>query len=52
MTRTTQERLLTAVAVGEMLSPSKRTIHRLNRSGKIPALVGIGGSVQWFKNKL
>lgn len=43
-----REKLLTAAAVGEMLSLSKRQIFRLNSSGKIPAPVHIGGSVRWL----
>lgn len=39
--------LLTAKAVGEVLSLSKRQIFRLNSAGKIPAPVRIGGSVRW-----
>ena len=39
--------LLTAKAVGEMLSLSKRQIFRLNSCGKIPAPIRIGGSVRW-----
>lgn len=41
------EKLLTAKAVGEMLSLSKRQIFRLNSCGKIPAPVRIAGSVRW-----
>ena len=41
------EKLLTAKAVGEMLSLSKRQIFRLNSSGKIPAPIRIGGAVRW-----
>ena len=41
------EKLLSAKAVGEMLSLSKRTIFRLDSSGRIPAPVRIGGSVRW-----
>jgi len=40
-------KLLTANAVGEMLSLSKRQIFRLKSSGRIPAPVKIGGSVRW-----
>ena len=43
----TEARLLSASAVGEMLSLSKRQIFRLNSSGKIPKPVRIGGSVRW-----
>lgn len=41
------EKLLTAKALGEMLSLSKRQIFRLNSSGKIPSPIRIGGSVRW-----
>lgn len=40
-------KLLTAKAVGEMLSLSKRQVFRLNSAGKIPAPIRIGGSVRW-----
>ena len=39
--------LLTAKKVGELLTLSKRTIFRLDSSGKIPAPVRINGSVRW-----
>lgn len=39
--------LLTASAVGEMLSLSKRQIFRLNSSGRIPLPVHVGGAVRW-----
>ena len=42
--------LLTAKAVGEKLSLSKRQIFRLNSCGKIPASIRIGGSVRWAKS--
>ena len=48
----TRETLLTAAAVGEMLSLSKRQIFRLNSSGKIPAPVRIGGSVRWRQSDI
>ncbi len=40
-------KLLTAAAVGEVLSVSKRQIFRLNSCGKLPAPIRIGGSVRW-----
>lgn len=46
------EKLLTAKAVSEMLSLSKRQIFRLNSSGKIPAPVRIGGSVRWVESEI
>ena len=50
-TRTT-EKLLTAKAVSEMLSLSKRQIFRLNSSGKIPAPIRIGGAVRWSAHEI
>ena len=47
-----REKLLTAAAVGEMLSLSKRQIFRLNSSGKIPAPVRIGGSVRFIESEI
>ena len=53
MTKTqTTEKLLTARAVGEMLSLSKRQIFRLNSCGKIPAPIRIGGSVRWRRSDI
>ena len=46
------ENLLTAKAVGEMLSLSKRQVFRLNSCGKIPAPVRIGGSVRWANSTI
>jgi len=51
-TKRTTEKLLTAKAVGEMLSLSKRQIFRLNSSGKIPAPVRIGGAVRWSAEEI
>lgn len=51
-TITTTEKLLTAKAVGEMLSLSKRQIFRLNSSGRIPAPIRIGGAVRWSENTI
>jgi len=39
--------LLSAEAVGKMLSLSKRQIFRLNSCGKIPAPIRIGGATRW-----
>ena len=44
--------LLTAEAVGELMSLSKRQIFRLNSCGKIPAPIRIGGSVRWVKSTI
>lgn len=39
--------LVSAETLGAMLSLSKRTIHRLNSSARIPSPVRISGSVRW-----
>jgi len=52
MTNAQTERLLTAQALGQMLSLSKRQIFRLNSCGKIPAPIRIGGSVRWSENTI
>jgi prophage regulatory protein len=44
--------LLTAKAVGEMLSLSKRQIFRLNSCGKLPKPLRIGGSVRWANSTI
>lgn len=49
---TKTEKLLTAKAVGEMLSLSKRQIFRLNSCGKLPAPIRIGGSVRWAESTI
>ncbi len=41
------EKLLTAKAVGETLSLSKRQVFRLSSCGKIPKPIRVGGSVRW-----
>ena len=48
----TTDRLLTAKAVGEMLSLSKRTVFRLNSCAKIPAPLRIGGAVRWSSEEI
>ena len=52
MADTQTEKLLTAKAVGEMLSLSKRQVFRLNSAGKIPAPIRIGGSVRWAESSI
>jgi excisionase family DNA binding protein len=42
-----QHTLLTAKAVGQLLSLSKRTVSRLQSAGKLPAAVRVGGAVRW-----
>lgn len=44
------DRLLTAKTLGEMLSLSKRQVHRLNACGKLPKPLRIGGSVRWVES--
>lgn len=51
-TTRTNEKLLSAQAVGEMLSLSKRQIFRLNSCGKIPAPIRVGGSVRWSESTI
>ena len=46
------QKLLNAEAVSEKLSLSKRTIFRLDSSGKIPAPVRINGSVRWRESDI
>ena len=46
------EKALTAKAVGEMLSLSKRQIFRLDSCKKIPAPIRIGGSVRWSESTI
>ena len=48
----TTEKLLTAKALGQLLSLSKRQIFRLNSSGKIPRSIRIGGSVRWANSTI
>ena len=48
----TQDTLLSAEAVGKMLSLSRRQIFRLNSSGKIPAPIRIGGAVRWSEQTI
>ena len=48
----TQDRLLSAEAVGKMLSLSRRQIFRLNSSGKIPPPIRIGGAVRWAESTI
>jgi prophage regulatory protein len=48
----TKEKLMTAKAVGEMLSLSKRQIFRLNSCGKLPKPIRIGGSVRWAESTI
>ena len=52
VTNRTVEKLLTAKAVGEMLSLSKRQIFRLNSCGKIPEPIRIGGAVRWSEQEI
>lgn len=49
---TTQPKLLSAKQLGEMLTLSKRQIHRLNSCGKIPAHIKIGAAVRWHAEEI
>lgn len=44
--------LLTAKALGQLLSLSKRQIFRLNSCGKLPAPIRIGGSIRWAESTI
>jgi len=44
--------LLTAKALGQTLSLSKRQVFRLNSCGKIPSPIRIGGSVRWSAQEI
>lgn len=44
--------LLSAKALGQMLSLSKRQVFRLNSCGKIPAPLRIGGAVRWSTEEI
>ena len=48
----TQDKLLSAEAVGTMLSLSRRQIFRLNSCGKIPKPIRIGGVVRWSEKSI
>lgn len=44
--------LLSARALGQILSLSKRQIFRLNSCGKLPEPLRIGGSVRWAESTI
>ena len=44
--------LLKVETVAQILNLSKRTIHRLNCTGKIPCPVKISGSIRWRKSDI
>jgi predicted DNA-binding transcriptional regulator AlpA len=46
------EILLKVGALAQMLDLSKRTIHRLNCTGKIPCPVKINGSIRWRQSDI
>ncbi|HUV67697.1 MAG TPA: AlpA family phage regulatory protein [Sedimentisphaerales bacterium] len=46
------DKLLTAKMLGEMLSLSKRQVHRLNSCSKLPKPLRIGGSVRWAEGTI
>ena len=44
--------LLSAKALGQKLSLSKRQIFRLNSCGKVPKPIRIGGSIRWSEQSI
>jgi len=46
------EALLKVGALARILNLSKRTIHRLNCTGKIPCPVKINGSIRWRQSDI
>ena len=48
----TPHQLLTAKALGGMLSLSKRQIFRLSSCGKLPKPIRIGGAVRWVEQEV
>jgi len=42
-----KEQLLDVEAVAEQVAVSKRTVHRLNASGRMPRPVRVGGCLRW-----
>lgn len=47
-----QNHLLSAKALGNMLSLSKRQVFRLNSLGKLPEPIRIGGAVRWSAQEI
>ena len=47
-----KERLLNTRELGDILNVSKRTIYRLNSSGKIPSPIRINGAVRWRESDI
>lgn len=48
----TPNQLLTAKALGGILSLSKRQVFRLNSCGKLPKPIRIGGAVRWSAQEI
>ena len=44
--------LLTARALADQLSVSRRQVFRLNSAGKLPAPIRIGGAVRWSAQQI
>lgn len=44
--------LISAKALGKMLSLSARTIWRLRSSGKLPEPVKVGGAIRWVESEI
>ena len=49
---TMSEILLKVGALAQILNLSKRTVHRLNCTGKIPRPVKINGSIRWRQSDI
>jgi len=47
-----EDKLLTAKQLSQLLCVSKRQIFYLNRCGKLPAPIRIGGSVRWRESTI
>jgi excisionase family DNA binding protein len=47
-----KEKLLSVKAVADILSVSRRTVHRLNSAGKLPKSIRINGSVRWRESDI
>ncbi len=52
MSDTMTDRLLTADELASKLALSRRSVHRLNSSGRIPKPLHIGGSIRWSEKTI
>ena len=48
----TTNQLLNAKALAQILALSKRQIHRLDSSGRLPIPIRIGGAVRWSASEI